>query len=617
MQPTPEMLSPAAALLAGAPGGTELFEYASNLGVTIDTFGDLILLERAYTLQKTSNTSFDSSVAQLRVIEALSSGQPTATAGKRDILANVLRLLSGANAAQVLSLRNITLTSMDQPNRLWDGLCQWMTEYRFPVAEDTDIVRLLTGLDDASYAVAKWQLAMVNGLERGKANPSSQVFHAFWRWGSHSPEVYKHVFQCVSLRDTDDVLLAEAAPDRIGIKEANELLSLSASRGLYRLHGVVASMLFPPLEAVRVQLGVQEQRLKLVGIEFAMRTAEPKQVLECALAFHQSQLTELAANTVSLQPTLLSDIDMSDMTAQDIWERALRKNQACWSGPKQPNAAFQMILSAMLDGKREETSLITSLSNTPLADLNGYSRREELWICLSGNTKDRLVAATAAGWLDRIADVAAIPLEAALQSHIVDSPTFTATLRRFVSIGPGAALRLISLLTRVDEQHFVEILPMLTAVPLVPADADALGRLVLTRRWSQAAERLAALFRQRREDIAPAVRASYSLLSFRTRFRLDVVPLSADEKWQALGQVAADLYPSGPDHNDLWRRTGGSDADLRHDGDGRARWADALAKIRRGYDLEVSKLIAQMREDFPGNDELQYLSHEPEFQERP
>jgi hypothetical protein len=73
---------------------------------------------------------------------------------------------------------------------------------------------------------------------------------------------------------------------------------------------------------------------------------------------------------------------------------------------------------------------------------------------------------------------------------------------------------------------------------------------------------------------------------------------------------------AGPDHNDLWRRSGGKNADLQHYGDGRARWSDAVFKSRRGYSLRVWTLLGKMKEEYYWNDDLNYLSSDPEFQER-
>jgi hypothetical protein len=617
LKPAQKPLSPAAALLIGAPEGSKLFEYASSLGVEIGTFGDLILLESAYALQRTAAGSFDNTIGLLRLVETLASGQSNATPGKEEVVANVRGVLPTATAAQVLSLRNIKLSSVNQPERIWNGLREWMAKYAFPSTEDSEIARLLGDLDGAGNAVREWQNAIVDGLNTVKSSPTSQFAKAFWRWGLRSPDVYKHVFQCISLQEEDEPFLIEAAPNQIANDAAvHNLLSLSASRRLYRLHAVIASMVFPPKEAVRVQLDVQKEVVSPVGLQLALRNAQPTEVVECALAFHNSQLTELAGSAASLQPSLLVDIDMNDETAQDVWRDALRKNQACWNGPKRPHETFHIILNTMLDRRGVETPLINALADTPLADLSGYSRRKELWSFLSGNTKDRLIAATAAGWLNRVAGGGVTPLESEVQLHIVNSPMFVISMRRFLSLGVDAALRLISLLSLLDEARFLDLLPMLTSTALTPSEADVLGKLLRARQWSQAARGLATLLGQGREDIRPALRACHDLLSLWTRFTLGVPSLSAEEKWHALEQVVTDLYPSGPDHDDLWRRAGGSNADLQHTGNGRSRWSDALRKVRAGYGLRVSNLVREMKTDFPLNDDLQSIGADPEFREK-
>lgn len=609
----PKALLPSAALITGAQDSNDLLEYANSLGVEIRTFKDLILLERAHALRGTCS-NLDNTIALLRIVEALSKGQPGFTVGKEEVAASVLRHLPNATATQALSLRNITVTGLHQPNRIWDALERWMADYKFPSTEDAEIIRILSGLDDSSFAVPEWHRAIVSGLNSAKSDRASQFAEAFWRWEDHVP--YEHVFRTISLKDADEMALVMAAPDRLSSKSSQALLSLSASHRMYRLHGVVASIAFPPREAVRVQLDAQKEAVSPTGIQLALRKAGPREVVECALMFHNSQLAELAGTAASSQPNLLAEVDMVGEMAQSIWTDALRKNPACWRGPNQPEQAFKMILSAMLDGKRVETPLITALSSTPLADLNDYTRREELWKYVSGKTKERLMAATAAGWINRAADATTTALEDELQSYIVNSAMLTSTVSRFISIGLTLTLRLISHLYLLREERFLELLPVLISNALTPSDADALGKLLLVRHWSQAAERLATLLSKGREDVRPTLRVCHSLLGFWTRFRLGIAPLSTDEKWQALSQVATDLYQSGPDHDDLWRRAGGRNADLQYQGDGRARWTNALYKMRHGYGLRVSALVSEMRKDYPLNDNLRYLSRDPEFQER-
>jgi hypothetical protein len=616
-QPGQTALSPAAAVLVGAPEGREVLDFATSLGVEISAIQELILVERLYALHRTAEAGLDKSTAQLRLLEALCAGQPSVAEGREKIIRDVLRELPGATASQIRALRNMVLTSVDRPARIWDAVREWMRNYRFPSSEDTAAAELTRDVGEIGRAVSDWQTAVSDGLRFAKSQRSSGFGGAFWRWGTTiSADMYSRACQGFALVPGDEIALIKDAPEAIKSGVGQGLLALSVSRGLYRLHGIVASMIFDPLEAIRSQLAVERSPDSAEGILLALRKAAPKQLVECALAFHDPRLEELAANAASLEPSVFAEMDLREQTAQNIWQAAIERNQACWRGPSEPMSVFEMILDQMLDERKSETSLIAVLSSTPLANLSKYSRRPELWGSLTATTKQRLLTATSKGWLDEVAKSKGSPVEMELQSHILNSPTFTATVREFTAQNINSALKLLFLLTSLDERRLLSLLPILTSRQLASSDAEHLGRLITERQWSHAAEELANLSRHGRDDIRPALRICHGLLSFWTLLRIGIAPLSADEKWQALEQIAIDLYPSGPDHNDLWRRSGGNNADLQHYGDGRARWSDALFKIRRGYSLRVWTLLGKMREEYNWNDDLRYLSHDQEFQER-
>ena len=610
-------LSPAAALLVGAPEGNEVLEFATRLGLEITTIAELALIERAYALHRTGETGLDESVAQLRLVEALSAGKLSVAEGREKIVGEVLRQLPQATAAQIRFLRNMKLSSVDRPDRIWDAIRKWMSEYRFPSSEDAEAAELVRDTGEVGRATKDWQAAISGGLTSAKHNGASEFGSAFWRWAVNlPPDAYGHVCHGLSLVSGDEINLVKDAPETIIKESGNGLLVVSLTRGLYRLHGVVASMIYAPGEAIRSQLAAEKSTDDVEGIRLALRKATPRQLTDCALRYPDPRLTELAANALSLQPSVLAEIDMGGETAQTIWQASVMKNEACWEGPKDPVSTFALILDQMLERSRKETQLITVLSKTPLANLSEYKRRPELWICLATTTKSRFVIATAKGWLDGVAKGIRSHIEIELQSHILNSPMFSSTVQEFASRSVSSALTLLSLLTSLQERRFSTLLPILTSRQLIPSESEQLGRLLKDRQWSEAAEELSKLSRHGRDDIRPALRVCHSLLGFWTRLKIGVAPVSVDEKWQALGQIAADLYPSGPDHNDLWRRSGGKNADLQHHGDGRARWSDALFKIRRGHGLRVWTLLGKMKEEFYWNEDLRHLSGDPEFQER-
>ncbi|WP_323147571.1 effector-associated domain EAD1-containing protein, partial [Pseudomonas marginalis] len=95
------------------------------------------------------------------------------------------------------------------------------------------------------------------------------------------------------------------------------------------------------------------------------------------------------------------------------------------------------------------------------------------------------------------------------------------------------------------------------------------------------------------------------LLSFYTRWRLGISKLSPGEKWKAFEDEARELYPSGPDSDELWSRAGGKNAELQgRSENGRARWHNALISVRSGGSPSARDLLRIMRKDFPMNEKL-------------
>lgn len=80
-----------------------------------------------------------------------------------------------------------------------------------------------------------------------------------------------------------------------------------------------------------------------------------------------------------------------------------------------------------------------------------------------------------------------------------------------------------------------------------------------------------------------------------------------DEWWLELERVGLELYPHGPDEQDLWSRAGGDVSVLRPGLNGRAAWHSALRVARLGGNIDKARLIETMRTDFPQNASLGHL----------
>ncbi len=77
--------------------------------------------------------------------------------------------------------------------------------------------------------------------------------------------------------------------------------------------------------------------------------------------------------------------------------------------------------------------------------------------------------------------------------------------------------------------------------------------------------------------------------------------------WRQLETVMAQLYPTGPGHNEIWSRAGGNLSALSPSGNGRAAWHAALRMLANGgggAGITLSTLLEVALDDFPGNNQL-------------
>jgi hypothetical protein len=81
--------------------------------------------------------------------------------------------------------------------------------------------------------------------------------------------------------------------------------------------------------------------------------------------------------------------------------------------------------------------------------------------------------------------------------------------------------------------------------------------------------------------------------------------------WRKLEDILADLYPAGPQDQEIWLRANGDISQLRLNGTGRAQWFTALRAMRQGgggKDINQHALLDAVLQDYPHHQELQQLN---------
>ncbi len=603
----------AAAILTGAADATPVLAFGRAIGADLGDLANLRLLERAWALAEAAASEPQRAIAALRLVEGLSPDPSAGADAKRSLVAQVARGLRSAATDQALRLRNVSGAAMPSMGQVWSALGEWVAAHPFDVREDTAMLALVRDAMNGRDAVRPWSEAVTAGLAAAARADPAPLAAAFWRWAETEPATAAALLRLLAPDDGTEGRFAEAAPDAIG-RESGVLLTSEAARlGMRVLHGAAAGAAFRLQEAARMQLAVDGGLGSLAGFRMALRRATAADAVACALAIRAAALVEFAGERAAAEPSALRGIDPRDAMAQEVWTRALAGNQDAWSGPEDPRAAFGSVLDALLEGENAGERLISALACSPLGDLAGYGRRSEVWDRVSSETRQALLERTAAGWLTAARQSPPYPPDAQLQAVILRGDALERTLEALArATGIAAAVEITAKLDALGEERFRSWLELLmqTGRALGQRDAEAIGRLLYARQWSRAVQDLVAVAGRRR-DLVPALRVCHAMVGWWQGFLLGISTPSSDDRWRLFEDVAIELYPSGPDCDDLWGRAGGRTGDLRHDGSGRGRWQDALGRVRRGAKGPTAAgLVRAMLDDFPPNERLQYLASE-------
>lgn len=601
---TPE--SEVAGVLCGLRDLRPILALAAELGLEVHTLKELIKLERLHTLLSGHET-FDDLLVAIRLTDGLS-GQPALGASIKDkVIGRFTALIAGASCKQLLPMRNLALPGFANTGLLWSAVELLVSNLGFAPVDDSDLIEMVAASVDEELALPSWRAAVTAGLSTAARRDKPAIFQAIWRWAEVSQAAFAAAIDLLPADAAVEQRLAKEVPRKLHVtNQAALLLPLLKKRWLTAYGALLASTL-SPLDATAQQLQVDKDQDHSAGLRSALRYASPFQALECALTYTDLRLVELCADLAATHPQILSNIRCDDITEQKLWGAAIGKSSSLWNAPSNAICARDTVLAQLVEGRSVDTGLLEALAQTPLADLSAIPERARLWPSLPTSQREHYLQATATGWLNVAAKGSVVtPPEVPLERAIMASGSLQSVLERS-SVTVAARVSIIRALPSFLEEMFISWLSNLlkSVRTLSHTDSEQLGTLVESRRWERAAKNLSDRFADHRPDLMPGLRLCANLLNFYTRWRLGISKPSALEKWTALEKEACELYPRGPDSDELWSRAGGKNSDLAGQSqNGATRWHTALNSIRYGGRPTARELLKVMCQDFPSNEKL-------------
>ncbi|MCG7324651.1 effector-associated domain EAD1-containing protein [Achromobacter sp. ACRQX] len=605
----------AAGMIDDSTNGAELLEFRDRIGAKLDDFKEFHLLEQAHDMLSATPDNVARVVSAARLIERLSPNPTCGEAEKRIIVERLIQALPAAQPSEILTLRNLALRGLGTSGLVWQAIEAWFERNDYLPSDDAEMVAILSDALIGEDAIVPWREAVTRGLDRSALAAGGKFAAGFWRWAKSEARVSSPLIALVARGRDGLEALEAAAPTELDVATAKLIMATAAKQGFFRLHAIAAGASMSPADAARAQSAV-EPGVDATAMRLAMRRAEPGEILDAVACVPDGRVLVIAGEAVAKDPTLLARRDMSTAPNRGIWEAALKTDAGAWRGPEDPRKAFNDLLDEQIDGGKPPAELLRLLSASPLADLTAYPRRSEVWNKLPAITRDRLLAATKDAWFASVGTGQQnTTIEPELLKGILRDPRLDTLLARFPAGTLAEGLHVIEGLGGIDHARFRRWVWMAVRAvrPLTASDADLLGRTLATRGQRDIVDDLISIYRSGRSDIAPVLKHCLKFIGFFDRWSLGLSAVSVTQKWEVLLELAAELFPNGPDQDALWERSGGRDADLRHHGTGKERWRSAIRDIQNGRQFHVSRLIQQMRIDFPENPNLRLMADDPLF----
>ena len=600
---TPQSMT--AAVLCGQHDARPFLDLAGELGLEATTIKDLSKLERLHSLVKGVD-GFDDLLKAVRLVDGLSNRPELGVELKDKLILRIAAQVPVASCKQLMPMRNLDLPSFANTRPLWSAVGLLVSKLDFALAEDADLVALVEASADSDLALPAWRSAVTGGLSAAGLHKESGLWKAIWRWSEHSHAAFSTAVVVLPSDAATEQLLVQMAPRKLNVAKAAAAPSLFLKKRWLTAHGAALAAMMSPSEAVAQQLKVDSQPDHTAGLRSALRYATPDDTLTATLHLKDQRLVEVCGDLAVTYPKMLTSIRCEDITEQKVWACAIGKSNSLWSAPGNPVEARDNVFAHLRKGAAAFAGLIEALARTPLADLTAATDRARLWSLLPASYRDLYLRATASGWLNAADDNAVSVPEPELEHAVLTSSNLQFVLKE-VSLSLKTRLAIVSVLPSFREDVFVDFLThlMRNSQSLSHADAVQMGTLVSNQRWDRAVKYLYDRLADRRYDLAPALQQCTGFLSFYQRWKLGISKPNIEDKWRAFEEAACELYPTGPDHEQLWSRAGGKNSNLPGTSqNGVARWHSALKSLRSGGRPHVRDLLRVMCNDFGDNEML-------------
>ncbi|WP_272685715.1 MULTISPECIES: GAP1-N1 domain-containing protein [Providencia] len=601
--------SPSSAIKAFNAGYSEFERFCEIFGIEMKKPSMVGLLSEAKSKYQSIPFTFNDCISLIKFLEVLSPSNIKGREAKNILVTQCAELVTESDIADVLKLRNLNGIGFGDLNVIWEAISSKLSCCKYLEADDSDFIKIIQIALFDNNAVSGWVNSVNAGILAAISSLNPSVFVAIWRWVKFDVSVLSGLVDRLEVNDSIECLIAENTPKDLSNSIVEQLVNVFSNKKLLILHGTVLALYFSAKEAFKKQLKIDTNVEYVKGLNTIATNVDQSQLLSCCLYLNDARLIDIVVNRAAINPSILESVSITSNISLLIWARALKLNPELWNAPLEAQKIFFSLLDKILiTGCHDYEVLLNLLSTSPMADLCDYQSVNKIWSVFDEPTRLNYLNATAKGWyrkalnlnfvkLDDVLERAVYQLDGLIDEMTIDSMSFCE--------GVIGIFNQINLFTEVDFKKWLEAW-FIHQTSQQKYNSKAIGEIIKDKNW-----KMVAKFVLEKSEIfssnAPLIlEYCKSILPLQDRWR--VCDCTDEEKWNFLTTILIELYPSGPDENDILSRSGGNSWDIYYLGSGYDRWRRTIEKIKKGAKPNVDDLLREVIDDFPNNEKIEVIS---------
>lgn len=573
----------------------------NTVSIVLNTFENF---EREKDLKRLATLS--------HIIATYSSSPKKGAAFKKQLVGHIASLIVNSTYQQFSILKTFKVEAFSKSeNVLGKAIKQWLKQKIFKLhVQDQDALTILNNL---KQPIAKDWLsrAVVVSFDDFFDNADAHNLQICYEWLSTNPS-YLQALKPYLLGVKEQILVS-ALPHTVSEILFGILKSYAVERNLYVLHAILLLSRMSTEDALSEQIKIDKEPLSTKALDIIFAKGNDAQIIKAAIEFKDPRIISKAGSLCNEKPFLLTNINISDLTWQDIWAEAIRLGNGVDDGIKQFGHALNQLFELIIQGVGVNQALLTAIANSNYANVLSYSKRNELWSKLDGTNKNLFLKATSANLLRELSNGKNlnVPNDPILSKYVFDH-----AISDFLYFNNRKMRPVIPIFMRFSNipNYYLEDYVRQFQGILDGKDAKNLGKVIYQRGSSLAAN---IVFHRsaKNNSWAIALKECYSLLSFVDKAKIFLsglipkVKVSKEQWWTNVEQLLCNYYPNPVSLTRVWQRAGGHESDLLLGVTARETWGKAIKKVKNKEvkKITMNSLLKEVNEEFGHVEDFKFL----------